>query len=217
MLKNFVTAALVVGAIVVLILLANRFLFVPDASTQAGTLTEQEWDTLQTKGHLIGVDDAPVHVALFADMDCPFSQDAYQHLTSTLEQYNGEVALSYHHLTWVDETSRGFKAARAAQCAARQGSFVPFIDAAYTNRSAYKNRNWNQLAEHADLEELSAFESCLSSDADSAHVARDVQQAHAFGFVTTPTIVASRKVYTGAQTLPNVDALISDRVEEITP
>lgn len=211
--SNWVTLVLVAGAITTLFLLSDHFLTTPGDSEQSNTVTEQEWEALRTEGYRIGEENDQVQVVLFADMDCPFSAEAYHYLMDELEQRDGKVALLYRHLTWIDESSRGFEAGQAAQCAAKQGDFfASFVNAAYTYRSIYESRNWTQLAERAGLQKK-PFEDCLSARRDSARVARDIQQAHDLGFMMTPTIVVQGNVYEGADALPAVGELITAQLE----
>jgi protein-disulfide isomerase len=98
------------------------------------------------------------------------------------------VALLYRH--WPLPNHRfAFPAARASECAAKQGRFEAFHDVLFAQQDSLPAKSFAQFAREAGDPNLAAFERCASSQQPVVAIERDLAEARRIGGTGTATIV----------------------------
>jgi len=149
----------------------------------------------------IAVDDATVSGARsarwvmieYADFQCPactrFARSVWPALQTKYVD-SGQLAFAFKHLPLgIHEYARG--AARAADCAAKQGRFWELHGILFGASPQLDEKELPRLAQMAGLN-LTQFGTC-SANADNNSVARDEAEAKRLGLKTTPTFMFGRR------------------------
>jgi protein-disulfide isomerase len=134
---------------------------------------------LRPDDHVRGPTDAPL-VVVYADFTCPFCALAH---TRLLER---PVRRVFRHLAVRSRHPRAVPVAHAAEAAALQGAFWAFHDALYADQGRLEDPHLWALAERLGLD-VERLEADRRSEAVSARVRRDTQEAVMAGAMGTPT------------------------------
>lgn len=147
----------------------------------------------------IGEPDAPVVVVEFLDFQCPFCKLAEPVVNQVLRSpaYAGKVRFVFRHFPLLDIHPNAVDAARAAECAHRQGKFAAMRELLFANQTRLSQAD---LLRYAALAGLAAvpFTACLGSDESYAAVERDWQDGLALGVKGTPTYFIGDQKIEGA-------------------
>lgn len=149
--------------------------------------------------------DAKVIIAEFSDMECPYCKVAAFNLKPLLGDYRDKVKLVFMNYPLDkacnpamqrDLHQQACSAAYAAQCAAEQGRFWEYHDAAFERQPKFSDEALLAIARKLKLD-MKAFESCIGSEATKKAVASDVALGNQIGVNGTPA------VYINGRSLPN--------------
>jgi predicted DsbA family dithiol-disulfide isomerase len=191
-LVNAAMAVLVVCAVVVTGLVVRRELFPPAAAASIPPVTIVEnWREYAQAGHRMGPAAAPVSIAVFADFQCPYCAMAAPSLHELRVRHPHDVAVIFRHYPLPSHLYAA-AAARASECAADQGRFEAFHDA----------------ADRAGVADRAAFEACVGRDAPLDVLARDADVADRLGVTGTPTILVNQYRFRGAAPLDALEAYV---------
>lgn len=141
-------------------------------------------------GHRLGPEDAIATIVEFGDYQCPACRSIEPMVRRFRQQYPDEVALIYRH--WpLPQHPLAYPAARAAECAARQGLFAEYHQALYDSSYwiADPNGAFIQLAEHVGVVDMKAFRECVSDPTPVASIEEDIDAAKQLGAAGTPTFL----------------------------
>jgi predicted DsbA family dithiol-disulfide isomerase len=147
---------------------------------------ERNWSSLSS-GSRLDVSDRSVQLVSFVDYECKICRDQHPVLDELIA--NGAVdgiAVRYYPLS---RYARSEGAVSASICAARQGRFRQMHDVLFSSDEWITDANWSREAERAGVENISAFESCLSDSTTTAEIERDRAFATALGIRATPSFV----------------------------
>ncbi|MEW5983515.1 MAG: thioredoxin domain-containing protein [Acidobacteriota bacterium] len=140
-----------------------------------------------------GREDAPLTIVEFSDFQCPFCA---RYVTQTLPQIDreyiqtGKVKYVFRNLPLESIHKQAFKAAESAECALAQGRFWDMHARLFANQTKLMA---DQLQAHADALGLgAAFQRCLASGMQAAHVRQDVNDATQLGITGTPAFLVGR-------------------------
>lgn len=156
--------------------------------------------------------DQILPIASFSDYYCPFCRVQTVKLGATEAETEGRVAVVWHELPLLGDTSR--LAAKAALAAKRQGGYVRFheqlLQTSFGATDAY-------IASLADKLGLDADQ--LIRDMKSDDVERELQRsaalAQVFRFIGTPSMVIGRTVVEGTISDNHLAALIEDELDRL--
>ena len=133
-----------------------------------------------------GPADAPITVVEFADFQCPHCQRAGPVVESMVGKFPGKVRVVFMHLP-INRSGISRKVALGSVCAQAQDKFWAYHDLAFHLQSSLNNNSPMELAKTLNLD-LSAFETCYSSEQAESQVARSHREAERLGVTGTPTI-----------------------------
>ena len=181
------TVAVVVG---VQYLVAN-FRGSAEASPQAERVIA-DWQRYAAAGHRMGPPDPPVTIIEFGDYQCPACRAWEPHVRSILEKYPGDVAFVYRHFP-LSYHQYAYAAARAAECADKQGRFWEF------HRLLFDYDDWLgdamfRFAQMAGITDSSAFRSCIADPEPVLTIETDINVGTEVGVAGTPTVIVNGQV-----------------------
>lgn len=154
---------------------------------------------LGLEDHVRGPQDATI-VIEYADFECPYC--------AVLSSKLAELPLrrAFRHFPVRSSHPRAWPAACAAEAAALQGRFWEMHDLLFSDQSRLEDPHlWNRArALGLDLER---FDADRRSDAVTARVKRDFESGVRGGVVTTPSVFADEKMFTGETAAQSLDEL----------
>ena len=213
--SSWSTTLLVICAVTVTGLVVRREMFEgPSVLVASPALSEvEDWDLLSQGPLRIGAPDARVKMVVFGDFECPACR---AFMIGTLPKlradYGGQLAVVFRH--WPLEYHRfAYPAARAADCAARQGKFWEFHDKVYEDQDSLGLKQFSEFAAEAGVPDPTAFLQCNSSTDPVAEIDRDAALALAVGGEGTPTVIVNGKLITRGASEPVVRRLIEEALE----
>lgn len=158
----------------------------------------------------IGEPGAPVVVVEFLDFQCPFCRQAEAVVNDVLRSpaYAGKVRFVFRHFPLPDLHENAVPAARAAECAHRQGKFAAMRELLFANQTRLSHADLRRYAALAGLAAV-PFAACLSSDASYAAVEQDWQDGIALGIKGTPTYFIGDQRIEGAPQLGQLQQAIA--------
>ena len=161
----------------------------------------------------LGEVDAPVVIAAFSDLGCPYCA---QWATETLPQLVDYVEDGTVRIEWHDFPVTGpgaVEAAKAGRAAAEQDRFFEFVDALYASGEELSEENFLVWAEQAGVPDLTQFE------VDRAGYDAEITQARelgaALGITGTPAFVVGEESRSGAQPVEAFTALIEQQAARV--
>lgn len=142
---------------------------------------------LASTGAHLGNVEAPVHLVVFLDYDCPFCKRLEPFFASMVEQpavrSQLDVVIKQMPLP-IHSTAR--HAALAATCAANQNKFEPFHSRLLAS-SEHSDAAMVRLAKESGLDSQ-ALSACMASPEAARQVDADLEDAHQLGVEGTPTV-----------------------------
>lgn len=167
-------------------------------------------------GRSLGDPDAPLHLEVFEDPQCP----ACGVFTTRIEPLlkagpvaRGEVLLTYRDMVFLGPESVDAAAAmRVAE--ALDGSFWPYHDVLYANQLEPETGGFSRdrlatMAEAVGLER-EAFLAELEDPGYRAAVLAETADARALGVDRTPTLRIDGRLLVGVPSWPELEAMIDD-------
>lgn len=141
----------------------------------------------------LGSSQAPVVLIGFSDFQCPYcGRFATETLPLLKARYIdlGHVQFGFRHLP-LRIHRQAEKAAEAARCADRQHMFWEFHDRLFSVPRPWTVDAISQSAMDVGID-MEAFDACVVKRADG-DVLRDIAEAEALGFMSTPIFVFGRR------------------------
>ena len=129
-------------------------------------------------------------VVLYADFTCPRCALAHARLTAA------GAHVVFRHMALRAKDERAIPAACAAEAAAAQGAFWPFVDALYADQGRLDDPHLWQRARELGLD-IDRFEVDRRGPIAAERVQRDTRAALAAGATTTPMLFAAGIVHSG--------------------
>jgi len=147
--------------------------------------------------HLRGDREAPLHLVMFGDFQCPFCLGAQSVLRRVRERLDDRLLFAFRHLPIPERHPLAPLAAEASEAAAAQGRFWEYHDALYANQPRLSRETMIELAGEHGLD-VERFTADIDADAHRDRIARDVASAEASGATGTPTFFVNGKRLYGA-------------------
>lgn len=206
-LNSLATATLVSCALVVTGLVIRRELFTSAPPLQ--TTVVPDWRTYADEGQRTGPRGAAVTITTFSDFQCPACRLLAGHLRDLRLKYPNDLAVVFRHFPLPTHAAAA-TAAKASECAGRQGRFEAFHDALFAEQDSIGLLSWQEFARRAGNVEPGEFERCLTDSAAVTAIDRDLRAGKRLGVTVTPTLLVNRIRIRGT---PSRDAL-EDLVKE---
>ncbi len=160
----------------------------------------------------IGPKDAPITIVEFSDYECPFCQRWHDQVYEPLmAAYPGKIRLVYRNLPLTQLHPQAMNAAEAALCAGDQNAYWEYHDKIFENSNALNDDLYASLAADLGLN-VTAFETCMSSDKYLDDIKADMQFALNMGVQSTPTFFINGLAVVGAQPLSVFQQVIDDEL-----
>lgn len=204
-----VTCALAITALVV----RREFFPAPaQAASHAGEMQRvADWRRYAAEGHRWGPEAAPVSLVVFGDYQCPACRRLSEDLKAIRAEFPGVAVVNRHYPLSVHPFA--LPAARASECAARQGRFEAMHHALFGAQSQIGVAPWSQFAQDARVADLPAFQACMAETGPLPAVARDAAAARGLGVSATPTFLINDERYVGAPPLWKLRELVQHAVD----
>lgn len=141
-------------------------------------------------GPALGPAAANVQLIVYSDYQCPYCRSSAGWARRIAAAYPGRVRVVLKHFP-LQIHPQAFLAARAANCADRQGRFWEYHERLF----AVNDLSEPMLLRYAvdlGMDELD-FEQCLESDASRDAVLADIQEARSFSLPGTPSYILNGK------------------------
>lgn len=151
----------------------------------------------------LGDAKAPIQVAIFADLQCPFSARAFPTLARIVERHPKKVSVTFHHFP-LDFHKEARPAAELATCAQEQGRFWELAGLFYEDTKAIADK-LGTAAESVGLDRT-RLAACLESKGPGALIDRQKANGSAVGVNGTPTLFVNGRKWS-PQSGYDVDAL----------
>ena len=152
-------------------------------------------------GKAIGNPDAKVKIELYEDFQCPacktYTANVEKQLLTSSYITAGQVYYIFKQVPFLDSkaiTKESHQAANASMCALEQERFWDYHDILFANQGvvenggSYNDKRLQAFAESLGLE-MTAFNSCFSSNRYSADIEAERQLLADTGVIRTPTIL----------------------------
>jgi len=174
----------------------------------SGAMSEQEGRAVH------GPDDALVTIVEYTDYECSFCRRYNRMiLPEILETYEGRIRYIVRHFPLVQMHPAAAKAAEAAVCAEKQGSFWEYHDLLFAQAQGLAPEGLQAYADQVGLDG-DTFQSCMNSDDPSRIVLDDLERGAAFGVRGTPAFFINGRVVYGAQPAEAFKQTIDAAMEE---
>lgn len=110
----------------------------PNTATEAVSLSDSGEFRIAS-GSTTPIDQRPVTIVEFADIQCPACQQYHPIVKSVLDLYPETVALNFKHFPIIALHPNAVKSAVAAEAAGNQEKFFEMVDLLYENQEAWAN------------------------------------------------------------------------------
>ncbi|HEV7588668.1 MAG TPA: thioredoxin domain-containing protein [Longimicrobium sp.] len=198
-------------AVVITALVVRRELFPPSAP-RPGLAAESvpNWRAFASMGHRTGPANAPVTLVVFSDFQCPACKVLADEVRTLRERYPERFTVLYRHYP-LPSHSQAVAAARASECAARQGRFAAYHDALFASQETLGYTPWQTFARSAGVPDVEAFQRCFSEPGRIEQLVRDVADGGRLGVTGTPTLLINGRRYNGAPPLEVLEKEIEEQ------
>ena len=169
----------------------------PKAETEGGNWTAlfENLEPVSASEHIQGSPSAPITIIEYSDLECPYCKVFHQVMNQYMaSKQDGEVAWVYRHFPLDSIHTKARPEAVAAECANSLGgntAFWQFIDELFTITPSNDGLDLAQLpviAEKIGLD-VTAFNTCLDSEAPAEQVADDYNRGLEIGVDGTPFVI----------------------------
>lgn len=209
-----INGVLCVCAVVVTALVIREEFFPPPAPQAVARQAVQvsNWRKYAAGGHRSGPSGSPVSIVVFSDFQCPACRTLASHLKVIRAEFPEDVSIVYRHAP-LRSHPHAVTAARASECAGRQGRFEAFHDALFGNQPSIGLVPWARFAEDAGVPDVPDFERCLASGDPAGTLESDTLDARSLKVSSTPTFMVNGVQYLGAPPLETLRTYVQRAVD----
>lgn len=153
----------------------------------------------------LGSSEAKVAIVEFSDFQCPFCGSfARETLPALKRDYvtTGLVQLAFRNLPLTQIHKRAWRAAEAAECAAKQKQFWQMHDLIFSNPTSLEDDDFHKRASTLGMNST-AFEQCMKGEAQ-ARVSADTELAQSLRVTGTPSFLIGLRQSDGLVKIKNV-------------
>ncbi|HJQ12591.1 MAG TPA: thioredoxin domain-containing protein [Gemmatimonadaceae bacterium] len=146
------------------------------------------WTASFESGHKSGEPNAPVRILELSDFECPFCRRFDSTLKVTEIRFPHSVQVSFVHFP-LPMHRFAVPAARAAECAANQGTFAAMHDVLFAQQDSLGLKSWNALADEAGVPDTVKFGLCLKQQTNFPPIDSGKAYGERIGVHGTPTVI----------------------------
>jgi protein-disulfide isomerase len=169
------------------------------------------WEQLLSTGRRIGPESAVVTLIEFGDFECPACAAYEQMLDTVRTRYPMDFAVVFHHFP-LPYHHLAYPLARASECAATQGKFTEFHDAAYAHPESLGVVPVSALGAKIALPNVAAFERCFADTARVSRIEADLKTAKRIGVPGTPGVILDGQLRSADVRVDELESLIRKRL-----
>ncbi|MEW5916250.1 MAG: thioredoxin domain-containing protein [Gemmatimonadota bacterium] len=148
-----------------------------------------DWERLRTQAVRVGPASAKVAILEFGDFECPVCKEFHSELQVVRQKFPNDVAVLYAHFP-LSRHRFATAAARASECADRQGKFEQIHDLLFAKQDSLGLKEWVAYATEAGVGDTAAFNECLSTGA-FPRIDAGLAAAKAIEARGTPTVIVN--------------------------
>ncbi len=180
-----------------------------------GTASSENYETIKLKGPR----NAPIHVVVYSDFQCPACRTALQPLEDLRAQFSNVMQIEFRHFPLAHNHRWAITAATFAECAAEQGRFWEFHDKLYLEQPIWSKSEGalSFLAGYTQEVGLNrqVLEQCLQNPKTLAKIRRDHSMGEKQKVESTPTFFINGRPLIGAlQLTTNGKEIVLDELKK---
>jgi len=165
------------------------------------------------KSPTMGATDNKIVLVEFSDFQCPFCAKAHATVNQFMEKHGDRVTLVYKHLPLQQIHDQAIPAALASWAAQQQGKFWEYHNGLFENQERLGPDLYLELAKKLELD-LDRFQKDVESPEATAAIQTDLKLAEQLGLSGTPVFFMNGKGLTGAVSLEDMEALLTEVSEK---
>jgi protein-disulfide isomerase len=159
-------------------------------TTRSEDTWHADWRTLLSSGTLVGEATAPVQLIELGDYQCPGCREFHKIWSAAHNRFERTVALTYVHYP-LQYHPFAFQAAKAAECAKRQGRFVQMHAALFADQDSIGTKSFDRFADDAKVPDLEAFRRCAATTDTFPIIREGLAVGRTLKVPGTPTILVN--------------------------
>jgi protein-disulfide isomerase len=199
--------AILVGCALIATGLVVRREFFATAPALGKSVFVKDWRDDLDRGVRSGGADAPVQLIEFADFECPFCAELHRVLAPLRQKYPMQIGLTYVHFPLPGHRF-AIPAARAAECAGKQGRFEAMHDKLFEQQGQFGLKPWTEMAKEADVPDIATFDSCINRSDPIPRVMEGQALGKALAIQGTPTVIINGWKLGRPPTLDELDHMV---------
>lgn len=169
------------------------------------------WQDLLGSGFRIGPKTAALTLIEFGDFQCPFCRKYALTLDSVRTGHPEDFAIVFHNFP-LSYHELAYTLAKAGVCAARQGRFEAYYDAAYRHQLDRPTLTPVDIGLAAGMPDTASYRACVRDTTPVPAIDRDIARARAIGAGGTPTIIVDGMRYARNPSASDLEAMVREHV-----
>jgi protein-disulfide isomerase len=168
-----------------------------------------EWPALVAGGRREGLSSARVVIVEFIDFECPYCATFAGALRSVQSKYPRDIMTIYYHFP-LPQHKQAFPAARASECAAKQGRFGSMHDKLFQSQDSLGVLSYREIARRAGVPDLGGFDVCLDTQEPDSGITKDFELGERLNVRATPTVIINGMRYPHAMDASRLEAIVKE-------
>jgi len=189
----------------------QRELFKKHGVTLVGLQPARKVVTIPDDAPVLGPKDAPITLIEFTDYQCPYCQQAQNHVDRVLAAYKDQVRLVYQEYPLESLHDRAKPAGFAARCAGEQGKFWEMHRGLLMTPGSFDAKDLEARAQALGID-AAKFSACTTSGKYVAVVEKSIENARSVGVNGTPTFFLNGRSFSGAQPFEYFQRMIEEEL-----
>ncbi|CAN5680518.1 hypothetical protein BH23THE1_BH23THE1_22590 [soil metagenome] len=208
--ENLITIGLGLGAILVLILVYNKYS--NNDSILENRPVLENWEKIIDRNRIIGSPDSPIQIIKFYDYQCQYCADLENNLNKILSEYPEEVAISYINYPVLGDVST--KMAISALCSSVQGNFKSHHNWLYKNKDEIFLEYNITGSDYSNLISMgnNSVKDCIENELVDDKLTEDLEIARELKISSTPTILVNGVKFVGLIPLDALKVIINETI-----
>jgi len=136
--------------------------------------------------HLTGPMDAPLHLVMYGDYECPYTAMAHELIRELQDALGERLCFVYRNFPLADIHPHALHAATAAEAAGAEGRFWEMHHQLFTHQEALDDASLRSHASAVGVD-TARFDTALRAPEHAERVHEDVRGGQASGVRSTPT------------------------------
>lgn len=174
------------------------------------------WEQFAVAGMSDRSDDAPITLIEFSDLECPFCRQFHQSLTKARSGYADKIRHVFIHFP-IEGHRFARPAARAAECAARQGRFFEFVHQIFELQDSLGFKTLASYGTDAGVPDSLEFKSCLAETGRVDRIEAGLKLGKEIGVPGTPTVIVNGWRFASTPSDDQLAKAINDLLEGRKP